>query len=257
MRLTVVGCAGSFAGPQSPASSYLISADDGARTWNVLLDLSNGALGSLQRHLDPTELDAVVLTHLHPDHCADLTGLYVTRKYRPGGSPAGRLPIHGPRGTAERIALMYHGLEDGTMEAHFDFRLVTEGATWQIGPLALTAYTMNHPVEAYGYRVTDGTTTLAFSGDTDTCDNLTPLLTGADLVLLDSAFVEGRDHVRGIHLTGRRAAQAAVAAGGVGRLMLTHIPAWNDPEECRAEAAEIWSGDVELATCGAQFVFGV
>lgn len=87
MRLTVVGCAGSFAGPQSPASSYLISADDGARTWNVLIDLGNGALGSLQRYLDPIELDAVFLTHLHPDHCADLTGLYVTRKYRPGGPP--------------------------------------------------------------------------------------------------------------------------------------------------------------------------
>src|SRR5699024_8069731 len=88
---------------------------------------------------------------------------------------------------------------------------------------------------------------LAYSGDTDACDALSPLFADADLVLVDSAFVEGRDDARGIHLTGRRAARAAVDAGGVGRLMLTHIPAWNDPEVCRADAAEVWPGEVELA----------
>lgn len=72
-------------------------------------------------------------------------------------------------------------------------------------------------------------------------------MTGADLVLADSAFVEGRDTVPDIHLSGRRAAEAAVRAGGVGRLMLTHIPAWNDPEVCRQQAAAVWPGCVELA----------
>lgn len=76
---------------------------------------------------------------------------------------------------------------------------------------------------------------------------LAPLFADADLVLTDSAFVEGRDTARGIHLTGRRAAEAAVAAGGVRRLMLTHIPAWNDPHVCRDEAAAVWPGEVELA----------
>ena len=88
---------------------------------------------------------------------------------------------------------------------------------------------------------------LAYSGDTDTCDALTPLFSGADLVLADSAFVDGRDTTRGIHLSGSRAAQAALDAGGVRRLMLTHIPAWNDPELCRAQAAAVWPGEVELA----------
>ncbi|WP_220432812.1 MBL fold metallo-hydrolase, partial [Raoultella terrigena] len=96
-------------------------------------------------------------------------------------------------------------------------------------------------------------TVLAYSGDTDTCDPLVPLFTGADLALVDSAFVEGRDDARGIHLTGRRAAQAVVDAGGVGRLMLTHIPAWNDPQVCRDQAAEIWTGEVELARPGATY----
>ena len=74
----------------------------------------------------------------------------------------------------------------------------------------------------------------------------------ADLVLADSAFVEGRDLLRGIHLTGRRAALAAAGAGAK-RLMLTHIPAWNDPEVCRAQAAEVWPGAVDLAAPDASY----
>ncbi|MGN6635452.1 MAG: MBL fold metallo-hydrolase, partial [Oryzihumus sp.] len=66
-------------------------------------------------------------------------------------------------------------------------------------------------------------------------------------VLADAAFVDGRDDVEGIHLSGSRAARAALDAGGVQRLMLTHIPAWNDPEVCRAQAAGVWPGEVELA----------
>lgn len=247
MRVTVVGCSGSFAGPESPASSYLVQHDLDGRTWNLLLDLGSGALGALQRHLPPDDLDAVVLSHLHPDHCVDLCGLYVTRRYRPGGPLAGRLAVHGPTGTAERVSMMYHGLEPGGMEAQFAFDVVKDAVPLAIGPFTVTPYSVNHPVEAFGYRVEADGAVLAFTGDTDDCANLDPLLHGADLALLDSAFVDGRDDVPDIHLTGSRAAAAAVRAGGVGRLVLTHVPAWNDPEVCRAQAAAVWPGEVELA----------
>jgi ribonuclease BN (tRNA processing enzyme) len=75
----------------------------------------------------------------------------------------------------------------------------------------------------------------------------------AALVLADSAFVEGRDTLPGIHMNGAQAAQAATRAGGVGRLMLTHIPAWNDREQCRAQAAAHWDGEVELAEPGVTY----
>lgn len=253
MRVTVIGCSGSFAGPASPASSYLVQHEADGRTWNLLLDLGSGALGALQRHLPPDDLDAVVLSHLHPDHCVDLCGLYVTRRYRPGGPLPGRLAVHGPTGTAKRIATMYHGLEPGGMRAQFAFLVVADGVPLTVGPFTVTPYAVNHPVEAYGYRVQAGAAVLAFSGDTDDCDNLTPLLRGADLALVDSAFVDGRDHVPGIHLSGSRAATAAVRAGGVGRLVLTHVPAWNDPQVCRAQAAAVWPGEVELARADAVY----
>ena len=250
MRLTVVGCSGSFAGPASPASCYLLSADDGQRTWRVALDLGNGALGALQRHVDPASLDALLLTHLHPDHCMDVTGLYVTRRYRPQGPLPTRLPVYGPAGTADRLAAAYEGIEDAGMTRELDFRRLSDTIPVHIGPFVITPYRVNHPVEAYGFRVESGGRVLAYTGDTDACPALSRLMRDADLVLADSAFVDGRDQIPDIHLSGSRAAQAAVDAGGVSRLVLTHIPAWNDPQVCRAQAAAVWCGEgreVELA----------
>lgn len=250
MRLVVVGCSGSFAGPDSAASSYLVRTEHAGRTWNLLLDLGSGALGPLQRWVDPASLDAVALSHLHPDHCADLLGLYVTRRYRPDGPAPQRLPIHGPAATAERLAQMYHGLEPGGMEGEFDIRVVADGTPFSVGPFRVTPYAVHHPVEAFGYRVEADGEVLAFTGDTDDCPGLDPLLARADVALMDCAFVDGRDDARGIHLSGSRAASAAVRAGGVRRLLLTHIPAWNDPEECRAQAAAVWPGAVEVVRAG-------
>jgi ribonuclease BN (tRNA processing enzyme)/uncharacterized protein YhfF len=250
MRLTVVGASGSFAGPDSPSSCYLVQADHEGRTWNLLLDLGNGSLGPLQRHIDPVDLDAVALSHLHPDHCVDLLGLYVLRRYRPEGRPPTRLPVHGPSGTLGRLALMYHGLEDGGMAEQYDVRTVADRDPFTVGPFVVTPFAVRHPVEAYGYRVEADGAVLAFTGDTDDCPALDDLLANADIALTDSAFVDGRDPLGGIHLSGSRAAAAALRAGGVGRLLLTHIPAWNDPEVCRAQAAAVWPGEVELALAG-------
>jgi ribonuclease BN (tRNA processing enzyme) len=247
VRLTIIGCSGSFAGPTSPASSYLVQAEHEGRTFSLVLDLGNGSLGALQRHLALDELDAVALSHLHPDHCVDLCGLYVTRKYRIGGMPPEPLPVHGPADTAPWLARVYPGLTEEAVHRQFAFRPLADGQRSSIGPFTVTAHRVNHPVEAYGFRVEADGKVLAYSGDTDSCDALGPLFTGADLVLVDSAFVDGRDAAEGIHLSGSRAARAAVDAGGVKRLMLTHIPPWNDPDVCRAQAAVVWPGDVELA----------
>lgn len=248
MRLTVIGCSGSFPGPTSPASCYLLEAAHEGRTWRILLDLGSGALGVLQRHIDPAQVDGVFLSHLHPDHCVDLTGLYVTRKYRPQGPLTDPLAVHGPAGTFEQIVAMYHGSKPADIAAQYAVHEVNDGWQRRLGPFEITAIAVNHPVEAYGYRVRADDRVLAFTGDTDSCPGLLPLMAGADLVLADAAFVDGRDDAtHGIHLSGSRAAQAAVDAGGVRRLMLTHIPAWNDPEVCRAQAAAIWPGEVELA----------
>lgn len=253
MRLTVVGCSGSFAGPASPASCYLVRAEHEGRTWNVALDLGSGALGTLQQHVDPRELDAVVLTHLHPDHCIDLCGLYVMLRYHPDG-PAAPLPVYGPSGTRTRISEAYGSDDERGVEGQFEFREHVAGEPVRIGPFTVTPYPVRHPVEAYGLRVEAGGHTVAYTGDTGECDTLLTLMADADLVLADSAFVEGRDTLSGIHLNGAQCARVATQAGGVGRLMLTHLPPWNDPEQCRAQAQEHWAGKVELAEPGATYL---
>jgi ribonuclease BN (tRNA processing enzyme) len=81
MKLTIVGCAGSYPSPASPASCYLLEHDG----FVLLLDLGNGALGSLQQYIDPRTINAIALSHLHPDHCLDMPSLHVLAKYHPAG----------------------------------------------------------------------------------------------------------------------------------------------------------------------------
>ena len=155
MRVTVVGCSGSYPGPDSCASSYLVEAEgegvDGPRTWRILLDLGNGALGQLHRYVDPLAVDAVLLSHLHPDHCMDLCGYYVMRKYHPDG-PQPQIPVWGPTDSATRMARAYDLPVDPGMTEEFDFRAY--GGAVELGPFTIEAVRVDHPVEAFGLRVT-------------------------------------------------------------------------------------------------------
>lgn len=251
MRLTVIGCSGSYPGPDSPASCYLVEADDGGRTWRILLDLGSGALGRLQRHIDPLTVDAIFISHLHPDHFFDLSGYYVLRRYHPAG-PLPRIPVYGPRGTGKRIANAYGLAEKPGMSKEFDFREYDGQRAHQVGPLTVEVTTVAHPVESYALKVTHGDRSLVYSGDTGPCRSLVELAKGADLFLAEASFREGEDNPKDLHMTGREAAEAAVEAG-VSRLVLTHIPPWYDGDSALAEARPVFAGPVELARRGASY----
>ena len=252
MRLTVVGCSGSFPGPDSPASCYLVEADgDDGRTWRILLDLGSGALGRLQAHTDPLAVDGVFLSHLHPDHWFDMSGYYVLRKYHPDG-PQPRIPVYGPTGTAARMATAYGLPEQPGMTEEFDFHEYAGGQTVTVGPFSVDVARVLHPVEAYAIKVSNGRRSFVYSGDTGACDALIDLAQGADLLLAEASFREGDDNPVDLHMTGKEAAETAVRSG-VRRLVLTHIPPWHEPATALAEAKPVYDGPLELARCGATY----
>jgi ribonuclease BN (tRNA processing enzyme) len=250
MRLTVIGCSGSFPGPDSAASCYLVEAAGEGRTCRLLLDLGSGALGTLQRYVDPLDVDAVLLTHLHPDHFFDISGYYVLRKYHPGG-PQPRIPVYGPTGTAARGAGAYGLPAEPGMNDEFEFREY-DGQPIRIGPFTVTTTRMVHPVEAFGLRVEQDGHVLAYSGDTGPCPALVDLAKGADLLLAEAAFRDGEENPDDLHMTGRQAGEAAARAG-VGTLVLTHVPPWHDKALAVAEARPVYDGRVELAATGATY----
>ncbi len=250
MRLTIVGCSGSFPGPRSPASCYLLEADDAdGRTWRVVLDLGSGALGALHTYVDPLTLDAVLLSHLHADHCLDLAGYYVMRKYHPTGHQP-LLPVWGPVGTADRMARAYDLPLDPGMRHEFDFR-EWDGPI-EIGPFSVTPVAVAHPVPAFGLRVSANGATLAYSGDTGPTPALDDLARDVDLFLAEASFRAVDVNPPDLHLTGTDGGLVAKRAD-VRLLVLTHVPPWFDPEDALAEAAAVYDGPISVASAGAVY----
>ena len=132
VRITVLGCSGSVVGPDSPASGYLLTAPD---TPPLAIDFGGGVLGALQRHADPNAVH-VLLSHLHADHCLDLPGLFVWRRYHP--SPAEeRGVMYGPANTWARLgaASSPEGGEIDDFSDIFDIRHWVDNEAVQIGSL--------------------------------------------------------------------------------------------------------------------------
>ncbi len=246
MRLTVIGCAGSFPNPGSAASCYLVEHEG----TSIVLDLGPGSLGPLAAATDLRALDAVLLSHLHADHCLDLAGMYVARKYHPDGPPP-PLPVHGPRGTGRRIADAYRTSPGEPVEGlERVYRFVDHSPDpLRIGPFTITLARVEHPVPAFAIRVEAAGAALVYSGDTGPTPALVELARGADLALFEASFLSDGDNPRDLHLTAAQAAEHAAEAG-VGRLVLTHLVAWNDPMATLAEGRSAFDGEVALAAPG-------
>lgn len=245
MKLTVLGCSGSLPGADSPASGYLVE-EDGYR---LVLDLGHGALGTLQRHVAPHEVDAIVLSHLHGDHCIDLTAYVNVLRYGPHRRER-RIPVIGPAGTRDRIETAYDPLARKLgLHELFEFSTPRSG---ELGPFAVSVAAMNHPVPTYAISVSAGDRRLVYSGDTGESDALVSLASGADVLLCEASFGPDDPYLPDLHLTGKQAGEHAARAG-VGRLIVTHVPPWNSRELAVAEAAAAFRGSVEAAQPGGQY----
>jgi ribonuclease BN (tRNA processing enzyme) len=249
MKLTVVGCSGSFPSADSACSSYLIEAEG----YRLLLDMGNGALGELQKHIGLYDMDAIAISHLHPDHCIDMCAYFVARYYRHEGGRCEPIPVYGPAGTERRLIAAYADTpSDESMSEVFDFRTLAHGGTFRLGPLTVRTALVNHPVETYGFRVEHGEQAFCYSGDTGSCGELTELARDVDVFLCEASFTHGKEDVPGLHLSGRQAGECAREAGAR-RLVLTHIPPWTDAQVNLCDAKSVFDGPVELARPGAVY----
>ncbi|MFE3324584.1 MBL fold metallo-hydrolase [Streptomyces sp. NPDC059176] len=248
MKLTVVGCSGSFPSAESACSSYLVEADG----FRLLLDMGNGALGELQRHIGLYDLDAIFLSHLHADHCIDMCGYFVARYYRHDGGRCDPIPVYAPEGAEQRLTTAYADTPSETsMSEVFDFHVLKTGS-FEIGPFSIRTEKVAHPVETFGIRVEHGGRSLTYSGDTGVCDALVDLAAGSDLFLCEAAFTHGKEDIPDLHLNGREAGEHAARAG-VRRLLLTHVPPWTDAAQNLADARAAYDGPSELAVPGAVY----
>jgi len=247
VRITVLGCSGSVVGPDSPASGYLLTAAD---TPPLVLDFGGGVLGALQRHVDPNTVH-VLLSHLHADHCLDLPGLFVWRRYHPTPAPERGL-MYGPSDTWTRLAAASSPL-GGDLDDFadiFDVNPWVDGEAIQIGALTILPRLVSHPTESFGMRITDPFgATLVYSGDTGMCESVTELAAEADVFLCEASWTDSPERPKHLHLSGAEAGRVAERAG-VRELLLTHIPPWTSREDVIAEAKAEFGGPVHAVVPG-------
>jgi ribonuclease BN (tRNA processing enzyme) len=250
-RMVVLGSCGAWPEPGRACSGFLLEHDG----FRVALDLGYGTLPRLLSLLGSTTaigLDAIIVTHDHPDHVVDLHGLFRARLY--DGRQEPRIALYSPEAVLERIA----GLEDSdrsTAELVFTWLPIPAGAH-EVGPFRLESWALPHYVPNAGVRLSTPTLTVAYTGDTGPDPTLAEVGRDADLYIVDAT---DRWQQPGIppgapgppmNLTAREAGEVAAAAGA-DRLMLTHFWPGNDRDRARAAAAAVFSGDVLIADEGA------
>jgi ribonuclease BN (tRNA processing enzyme) len=212
--------------------------DDG--TTKVWVDAGPGTLANLQRHMRLEDLDAVVLSHEHPDHWTDLEGWAVVCQYR---LERAGFPVYAPAGLREHTyrpdspALAWHE--------------IAGGATVDVGTMRFTFSRTDHGPETLAMRVEAGGRTLAYSADTGPAWSLDALGPGLDLVLCEASLsIEEETTMQ--HLSARQAGAQARSAGA-GRLVLTHVWATLDPGEAQWRGSQAFGAPVELAAVGARY----
>lgn len=237
MQLTIVGCSGTVPGPDAACSAYLLEHDG----FRLLLDAGPGSIGALQRSVGLLDLNAVVLSHLHPDHWLDMVCYTYARRYHPSGQPP-PLPVYAPTGSSERITAAFD--EAPPLRDIYNFHAL-DGTPAEIGPFRLDFIRTNHPIECYAMRVSANGSSVVYSADTGECPGLIDLARGSNLFLCEAAWGTRKDAPPDLHLSGREAGQHARRAD-TGHLLVTHLMPWADRDGTYDDAQTAFGGTTTL-----------
>ena len=238
MKLTVLGCCGVYAAAGEACSGYLVQGGG----VNVLMDAGAGTLGALQRHLPLEDLDAVLVSHSHPDHWVEVPVLRNAFRYvlhREG------VPLFAPAEVLDLVARVSHEHVRPTLEP----QLITGGDEFRLGELTVRCSRTDHPPETLAFCLDDGRNRIAYSADTGPRWGFEAFGEPVDLALCEATFREGDRNPEAVHLTAAQAGTAAARASARS-LVITHMLPGADAEGARLEAESAYGSAVGVARSG-------
>ena len=241
MRLTVLGGCGAWPGPGDACSGFLVEYEG----FRLLLDLGYATVPRLLERVGAEQVDAVYISHGHPDHCADLNPLLRARALRDDPPPA--LPVYALNDALDAVlALDRPGMLDSAYTLHeFD-----PGDVLTIGPFRAETRLLPHSRPNAGVRLTVDGRTLAYTGDTGPSPEVVTLARDADLLLAEASYVDQVPPGLAGTLTSARDAGRQATEAGAQQLILTHMMPGTSAEEARKAAARGYDGPIEVATAG-------
>lgn len=243
-EVVVLGSAGTHPGPGRACSGFLFRTP---RT-SVVVDLGYGSSTNLYQLLAPEDLDAVVISHEHPDHCADLIGMYYALRFHEDGPRS--IDVHAPPGTGRFLASLLSGDSRHIFRDVCGFHDAEPGDTIEIGDLEISFHASLHVVPTVSVRVSHDGRVATYSADSAGGSWLVEAARDADLFICEASWVgDADDYPEGVHLTASGAGAVAREAAAR-RLVLTHLWPRNDRRRARAEAAATYGDEVALAEDG-------
>lgn len=240
MDLVVLGAHGTWPAAGGATSGLLVR-HEGFVLW---MDAGTGTLANLQRHVALFDVDAMLISHSHPDHVTDLYAYHFARMFSP--EHPGKIPLLVAPKVVDRVApLLTDDQAELPLAKCFDITEVQPGDELTLGPLRVMTAPMRHTVPTIGVRVEADGAALAYSADTGPTDELVNLARGANLLVAEASYQDRGKELPPIHLTARQGGEAATEAGA-GRLLLTHIRPYLDRGRSHEEASDAFEGEVTV-----------
>jgi ribonuclease BN (tRNA processing enzyme) len=239
MRLTVLGGCGAWPEAGQACSGFLVEHEG----FKLLVDLGYATVPRLLELLPADQVDAVFITHRHPDHCADLNPLLRARVLRDAPAPA--LPLYALPGALDAVLALDH---PGMLAEAYELREFSAGASLRIGPFSADTRMLEHPAPNAGVRLTAGHEALMYTGDSGPSPHIAELADGTGLLVAEASYVhrvpeESRQYLSSASQAGQEAARASAR-----RLLLTHLMPGTDHGAARAAASAEYGGPVDVAT---------
>jgi ribonuclease BN (tRNA processing enzyme) len=239
MRLRVLGGCGVWPEAGRACSGYLVEHDG----FRLLVDVGYATVPRLLEWVAADQVDAVFISHGHPDHCADLNPLLRARALR--DDPPAPLPVYSLPGALDAVLALDR---PGMLNHAYVLHEFTAGSRLDVGPFRAQTRLLPHFVPNAGIRLMAGDRVLAYTGDTGPSPDVVDLARGADLLLAEATYVDQVPEDSRHYLTSARQAGRQALDAGVRHLLLTHLQPGTDAAAAQAAARDTFDGEVRVAT---------